>query len=476
MTGLRALAAWPGPALVAVVVAAVAAGAAAAPAFVTAVAVAPLIALVQARRAPPPRHPVTLAIAAVVAGLLLTAHLALLADAAALLGARRWQATVLAASLALLVTLRPGAERWRGVALAAGGGALLLVLVTAGAAIGLAPWAAWGDAATRPALVFSGRSAWVTDGQRFLRRVTLTFDEGHRVVAVTAGTFRVVEQDGARRVVRDWRLAAGDALSLRPGDTLTAEAGSRLRFEPGKRVPGAPPSGSAWADAATRASPAGALGLLATLALGACALVPAPDRRLIAASAVTLLLSGGTASWGAYATLAAPEAGLAGSPVEALLSLPRAVPPTARGLAAGALTGLVALGLLALFVATADGLRDPVAGAGAARWPELWTAAMAAATLAATVPSVTPWTPLVAGLGLAGAAVAAPRLAGADGARIGSWPASAVGGLAGAAVFVGLAAFSTRLPGPLREAPVLAAAPFAWLVVKVLRRKPPAAR
>src|SRR5207245_100289 len=154
-------------------------------------------------------------------------------------------------------------------------------------------------------------------------------------------------------------------------------------FEPGKRVPGAAASGSAWAAAATRVSPTPALGVLATLALGACALVPAGERRMAAAPALPLALSLGAASWGVYATLAAPEAGLAG------------------------------------------------------------------------------------------AAVAAPRLAGAEGARIGPWPASVVGGVAGAAVFAGLVALGARLPGPaasLREVPVLAAAPAAWLVVKVLRR------
>src|SRR5262249_54343627 len=83
------------------------------------------------------------------------------------------------------------------------------------------------------------------------------------------------------------------------------------------------------------------------------------------------------------------------------------------------------------------------------------------------------------GSGLAGAAVAAPRIAGADGARVGSWPASAAGGLVGAAVFVGLIVFEARVPAPLtalREAPVLVAAPAAWLVVKLLRREARAAR
>src|SRR5205823_6472588 len=109
---------------------------------------------------------------------------------------------------------------------AAGGGALLLVLVAAGATMGITPWAAWREAAGRPALVFSGRSAWVTDGERFVRRATLAFDEAHRVVAVTPGTFRVIEADGARRVVvgrlRDARRARGGPGGLAGGSPALA--------------------------------------------------------------------------------------------------------------------------------------------------------------------------------------------------------------------------------------------------------------
>ena len=479
MTLLRAVAAWPGPALAATMIGAVAAGAAAAPTLVLAVAVAPLLAVVQPPRAPAARHPVTLAIAVAVAALLLWAHLAVLADAGALLGARRWHACVLAAALALLATLMPNADRWRSMAVALGAAALLLVLIAAGAALERAPWAAWRDAAARPALVFSGGSPWVNAGEGFVRSTTLAFHEGHRVVAVTPGTFRIVETDGERPVVRDWRLAAGDALSVRPGDTLTAEPGSRLRFEPGKRIPGAPPSGAAWADAAPRASSPHALALVVTVALGACALVPSVARPVSVGSAITLAIAAGGASWGAYATLLAPEAGLAGSPVEAVLSLSRAAALPRHASWPAALTGLVVIGLLGLFVAAADALRQPIAEAGGTRWPGVWSAVVVGAAAAAAVPSVAPWTPLAAGLALAGAAVAAPRLAGADGARIASWPASAAGGLIGAAVFVGMTAFGARLPGPLaalREAPVLAAAPAAWLIVKVLRRETAAAR
>jgi len=479
MTSLRAFAAWPGPALVATMIGAVAAGAAAAPTLVLAVAIAPLLALVQPPRAATARHPVTLVIAAAVAALLLWAHLAVVADAAALLGTRRWHACVAGAALALLVTLMPNADRWRSAAVTLGAAALLVVLVIAGAALERAPWAAWRDAAARPALVFGGGSPWVAAGERFVRSTTLAFHEGQRVVAVTPGTFRVVETDGERPVVRDWRLAAGDALSIRPGDTLTAEPGSRLRFEPGKRVPGAPPSGAAWADAARRASSLHALALVVTVALGACALLPSAPRPVSVASGITLAIAAGAASWGAYATLLAPEAGLAGSPVEAVLSLTRAASLPGHASSPAALTGLVAVGLLALFVAAADALRQPIVEAGGGRWAGVWGAVIVAAAVGAALGNVAPWTPLAAGLALAGGAIAAPRLAGADGARIASWPASAVGGLIGAAVFVGVTAFGAGLPWPLaglREAPVLAAAPAAWLIVKVLRREAPSGR
>ena len=477
MSGLRGVGAWPGPALVAGTIAAIAAGAAAAPVLLLAVTVAPLLALMQPPRAPTPRHPVALAIAAVVAALLLWAHLAALADAATLLGARRWQATALAAALGLLVTLLPRAARGRDVALLIGGGGLVFVLVAVASGTGRPPWTAWSDAAARPALVFTRRSPWVADGERVLRQTTLAFEEGQRVTAVVPGRFRVVEVDGVRPVVRDWRLAAGDAMALRPGDTLTADAGSRLRFEAGKRVPGALASGSAWADATTRTSPWDALALLITVALGACALIPAAHGHVVAASGIVLSLALGLASWAGYVTLGAPEAGLGGSPLEAVLALPR-IAPSAHGMTPGVLTAITAVALLGLFVAAADRLRETVAEAGGRRWPEVWTAAMAVATMAATVPSVSPWMPLLAGLGLAGAAIAAPRMVARD-ARIGPWPGSVIGGLVGAVVFVALSALGAQLPARLAvlsDAPVVVAAPAAWLVVKLLRRERPPAR
>src|SRR5919108_395776 len=160
--------------------------------------------------------------------------------------------------------------------------------------------------AARPALVFSAHSPWVTEGGWFARRATLIFQEGHRLVAVSPATFRVVEHDGKTDVMRDWRLAAGDPLSVRPGDRVTVEAGSRVRFEPRKRVPGAAGPGAAWAD--VRVSPlVGSVAALVTLLLGAVGLVPAAGRRGFAAPATLLTVALAPACWGVYAVATLPE-------------------------------------------------------------------------------------------------------------------------------------------------------------------------
>jgi hypothetical protein len=467
VTALRALAAWPGPALIALVVGAVAVGAAAAPLLVLAVVVAPLLALLQPPRAVARPHPALLVVVATVAALILAAHLSVLGDVAVLLGARRWHGVVAAAALGLLATLAPGAARWRGAAFAAGALTLLIVLVSAASAASLSPWRAWERAAARSALVFGGRSVWVTDGASFLRRATLGFDEGHRVVALAPGTFRVVERDGGDLVVRDWRLAAGDAMTLRPGDTLTAEPGSRLRFEAGKRVPGAAPSGVAWADAGTGGRALATLATVLTLALGALALVPAGDRRALPAVVVATVVGLGAAAWGVYATLAAPEAGLGGSAAEAVLAVARAA-----ALGARVATLLVVLALLALLVAAAGALRDRVTTAGGPA--AVWTATMVLAAFASFAP-LEPSVPLLAGLGLAGAALAAPRLAAGAAARLGPWPAEVVGGVAGAVAFVAFVVLVMRRAATLDvpvEVPALAAAASAWILVKFLRSEP----
>ena len=463
MTALRGLAAWTGPVLVGTLTTRVAAGAPDAPMLVLAAVVAPLVALLQPRADETP-HVVSAATTGVSATLILAASFLPLGDAALLLGGQRWHGVVLALALLLLPTLVPGADRWRTPALVVGGAALVVALVTLASATALSPWAAWRDAAGRPALVFSAHSPWVTEGGWFARRATLTLEEGHRLVAVTPATFRVIEHDGTSDVVRDWRLAAGDPLSLRPGDRVTVEAGSRVRFQAGKRVPGAAASGAAWAEAGV--SPLlGAVAALVTLVLGAIGLVPSAGRRGFAAPTTLLVVALAAACWGIYAVATAPEVMLSGSVAEPLLRLPGAV-PGARGVVA-----LVVVALLALFVAAAGALRERVTTLAGPRGTPAWLIVVALAALASLWP-FDPWFLLMAGLGFAAATVAAPRLASGGAGRVGGWPVPAIGALAGGVVFVAVAALGPRLPtglGVLAEWPVLLAAPAGWLVVKFLR-------
>jgi hypothetical protein len=464
MTALRGVAAWTAPVLVGALTTRVAAGAPDAPMLVLAAVVAPLVALLQPRVDAEP-HVVSGLATAVSVTLLLAASFVPLGDAAALLGAPRWVGIVVAATLVALLGLVPGRDRWRLAALVAGGGALVLALVVVAGATARSPWSAWRDAAAHPALVFSAHSTWVGDGGGwFARRTTLRFDEGHRVVAVTPATFRVVEHDGTHDVVRDWRLAAGDPLSVRPGDRLTVEAGARVRFQAGKRVPGAAASGAAWAEAGL--SPfLGSLAALLTLMLGAIGLVPPAGRRGFAAPATLLVVALAAACWGVYAVVMAPEVMLSGSLAEPLLRVPSAVPGV-RGLVL-----LVVAALLALFVAAAGALRERLVALAGARGTAVWLVAVAVAGVASLAP-FDPWFLLMAGLGMAAATLAAPRLAGGAGTRVAGWPVQALGGLTGGVVFVAVTALGSGLPSALAilaEWPVMLAAPAAWLSVKLLR-------
>lgn len=471
MTALRALAAWTSPVLIGALATHVCAGDPDAPFLVLAAAVAPLIALLR-----PPRtavlaaHPVITAGLAGSIALMVWANLLLLGEAASLLGGRRWPGVVLGGALALLVAVTPGLQAWRGATLAVGGAALVASLAVAGAAAGVAPWTAWRETASRPALVFSAAGAWAGAGGRLARDTTVLFSEAHRVVVEAPGTFTVVEAGDTGRVVRQWPLKAGDALVLRPGDQLSAGAGSHLRFEHGKRVPGAPPSGAAWASAADgRGRAAPWAGLLATLTLGAIALLPGAAGRL-GALVPALAVGGalGAACWGLYAVHAAPELALGGAVAASLLRVPQA--PAV----------LVALGLVALFVALAATLADRLAVAARARAPALWIVIVVVAATVAALRPVDPWAAWCGGLGLAGAALAAPRLAAGTGAgrRVGV-PVEALGAFVGAAIFVALTVTAARLPSPaapLGAFPVLAAAPAAWLVVRLLHNAPRAPR
>lgn len=466
MTALAAAAVWLQPVLLATLALRVAAGDADAPWLALGALIAPLVALVAPPRRASGSNPVAAAATAAAVTLVLAADFVVAADAATLLGAAPWLGVALAAALSLLVPLLPGARRVSAPALAVAAGALLLPLVSVAVTTGTAPWTAWSRGGLRPSLTFPETSGWVRDGDRFARPARLTFAEGQRVTTLTAGVYRVVERDAAEPTVREWRLAAGETLTLRPGDELSVEAGARLRFEAGRRVPGAPASGIAWADAPAR-SPSmlpAAFGALATLVGGALALVPAPRRGPPAAAGPLVLLAATAAAvgWGVYAAATAPDLALGGSLLAPILTVPlRALGPrTGAPLAVLALVALAAL-LLTAVVALRARLAD-AAGPAPTRW-----AAVVGLAAALTAAPLDPWHVLALGLGLAAAACTPSRLA--SGRAVGL-----VGSIVGAAVFVALAAMPSVDPAmgswlePLARYPALVAMPLGWAAARAL--------
>jgi len=465
MTALAAAAVWLQPVLLTVLALRVAAGDAEAPWLALGALIAPLVALLAPGRRPAGGNPVAVVAAALALTLVLAADLGLAADAAVLLGGAGWHGVGLAAGIVLLLPLLP-APRWIGaVAPALAAAALLLPLVAIALTLGAAPWTAWSHGSLRAAVTFPEGSGWVVDGERFSRAARLTFTEGQRITALTAGVYRVVERDATPPTVREWQLAAGEALTLRPGDELSVEAGARLRFDAGHRVPGAPASGIAWADAPAR-GPAmlpGALGALVTLVGGALALVPAARRPGPLAAGGPLVLMATVAAavgWGVYAAAAAPDLTLGGSPLAPLLRLP----PRALGPRAADVVATLALGaVVVLLVTAAMALRRRLAATAGPR-SVLWAAAVGLAAAVAAWSS-DPWRLLVVGLGLA-AAVWTPSLL-ATGRT-----AALAGSSVGAVVFLGLIALPLVAPGAaawldtLVRYPALVAMPLGWAVAR----------
>src|SRR5262245_1130888 len=188
---VRGLAAWTGPALVAAIVGRVAAGDPAAATIVLLACVAPLLVLLAAPWTPaPPDGALARALGGAALVLVLVADLAALGELARALGGDRRIAVLAGAALALATLVIPRRLRPRPLALAVGSAGLVLPLVAVGAVAGIAPWTAWAGLADRPAIVFDGRSQWVTEGRGLAQATTLVFDEPHRVVAGGAGTWR----------------------------------------------------------------------------------------------------------------------------------------------------------------------------------------------------------------------------------------------------------------------------------------------
>ena len=472
MNALTAIALWLHPALLAALVLRAAAGEPDALWLALGALIAPLVALLTPSRRGPERRGFGAVVTGLVLTLLLAADFLVAADAAALLGGAPWQGVAFAAVVALLVVAWPAAARAGAPALALGVIALLFPLGAIAVGTASAPWTAWIRGSARPALAFSERGAWAREGDRFALGTRVGFRDGQRVTAVAPGTFRVVEHDGPQPTVREWKLGAGETLTLRPGDELTVPAGARLRFEPGRRVPGAPASGVDWADAPGRGFwmlPA-ALGALVTLVGGALALVPPPargDRTAVAGPVALLLATSGAVTWGVYAAAVAPELVLGSSPLAAIVRLPGLV-LGARGRLL-ALLALVALAFILLAVAASARAR---LGAVVGRAPGFWAAiVIVAAGLALSVSD--PWWLLLLGLGLAAAALAPMRLAAS--------PTGAVaGGVVGVLVFVALAALPVLAPGApawlgaLARYPALLAMPLGSVVARLpgTARKP----
>ena len=467
MTALAATAGWLQPVLLTALILRVTAGDADAPWLVLGALIAPLVALLVPARRPAETNPVAAVVAAIAVALVLAGDFVLAADAATLLGGAPWLGVALAAAVALLLPVLPAARRLGLPALVLAGVAMLLLLAAVALRTGATPWTAWSHGGLRAALTFSDASGWVREGERFARPARLTFIEAQRVTTLSAGVFRVTERDVVPPTVREWRLTAGEVLTLRPGDELAVEAGSRLRFEAGRRLPGAPASGIVWADAPARGPSMlpGAIGTLVTLLGGALALVPGARRHGSPAALAPLALMAAVAvavSWGVYTAAVAPDLALGGSPLTPLLRLPlRAVGPRTGGTLALLAAGAVLLLLLAAAIA----LRGRLASTAGAR-PVYWAVTVGLA-VALTAWSLDPWQLFVLGLGLA-AAGWTPALH-ADGRT-----AALAGSIVGVGVFVGLSALPVAAPGvagwlaPLTRYPALVAMPLGWAASRAL--------
>jgi hypothetical protein len=482
------VAAWLSPVVLAALAARVVAGDASAPTLVAVVAAAALVGLLVSPRvsaaASRPAFSALPVTAALV--LVLAANLVVMGDLARLLGLARVYGVATGVVLALGVVGWTAGDRWWRLATPLGAVMVLLPLGLVVTSAG-SPWAAWAAVASRPALTFGESSAWVTQGRALGERAPVTFHEPHRVVAATPATWRVLERDTARVAVREWRLGAGEALTLRPGDQLVVDTGARVRFEAGRRVPGAPTSGMAWADGRrrpVRETLVMSVGAAVTLVGGGVALAPAlpvVGAATILTPALLLAFVVGATLWGVYGIALAPELSLVPRALAPILEvLTRVVtPPWRQAAVALVVAGVVVLflgvvlawraRLTAVIIEVAVVIRRPA--------PPAWALAAGTAGAVAVAALVAargadPWRLFTWGLGLAAAAAVAPRLAGA-GAR-----GELVGAVVGALAF-GVAVFGdARLPAPVGaflEYPAVMAAPLAWLAAWIVKWGAPGA-
>ena len=478
--------------MLAAVAARVAAGDADAPLLVATLAAAPLVALLltpAARTRVLEGHGAGDVAVLLGLALVLAANLAVLGDVGRLLGLARVHGVIAGIVVALAVVGWYAGDAWWRLAAPVGVAVVIAPLVLVGLSTGT-PWATWASLASRPALTFDAHSRWVTDGRVLGERTTLTFSEPHRVVAAAPATWRVIERDTPRTAVREWRLAPGDALTLRPGDQLAVDAGARVRFEAGRRVPGGPSSGMTWADGrarGVRAVVTSALGVAVTLVLGGMMLAPASAFPLVGIATVLVPLAMlsfvvGAALWGLYGMALAPDLSLAPRALGAVFeALARAPAPPRRP----ALMGIVAVGVLVLLAGVVLAWRVRIAelittSAGRMQRPAPSTAALgvAGAALVLTAAAlalfgIDPWRLFTWGLALVAAAAAAPRLAraGSRGETTGAIVGALLVSVAIAAALVpGLTPWP--IPRPFLDHPALMAAPAAFLSARFARTTP----
>ena len=408
-------------------------------------------------------------------GVLLWANIALAGDVAAWLGRPRWQGIAITAALGWLLTawrpLRKTAPLLLAIALIAAAVPLLQI----GWASGLGPIAAWDRVATQPAFRFPPSSPWVTTGRELgLARGTapLVFDEVHRLTAPAGGALRARTLDGTRLAEIEWTLGPGQVITLRAGDELSRRPSLRLRFEADKHVPGAPPSGVAWADDRTRRW-LQQVGLLVTLLVGSAALLRAGLVVRLSRDGVGFVACGllvalvWAEAWAVYTMLNAPDALLGGITLERLLELPAPTlfaEPWRR-----TLQGFLLIAALAAFLASSVALRerlgalDPTGGGEIGRDPGLWAGLFGGAALASLWP-VDPWTLTLLALGGAGCALGPATLAPPRRAVLGT-----TAGVVGLVVFAAAAAAQLRdasgVLGAVVAYPALAGAPAGALLL-----------
>lgn len=434
------------------------------------------------RSAREPLFPVVTLLLAV--SVLLWANIALAGDVAAWLGAPRWQGIVVTAAAGWALTA------WRGARRAAVPPLLAIAFLAAAVpllqvawAAGMGPIAAWDRIAGLTAFRFPPSSLWVTAGRDLGKAggaAPLVFDEVHRLTAPAGGILRARTLDGTRLADIEWALAPGQAVALRPGDELQRSSSLRLRFEADKRVPGAPPSGLAWAEGQPRSWPR-RVGLLVTLLAGAAALLraglPARTSRLTVGLVAGGLLAAlaWAQGWAIYSMIRAPDLFLGGVTPERLMELPGSAlfaEPRRR-----ALQVLLLLAGLASFLASSVALRerlgalDPTGGGEIGHDPGLWAGLFGAAAVASLWP-IDPWALTLLALGGAGSALAPATLWPPPPDRV---PAATAAGMVGLIVFATLAAVQLRgaaggLLGVVVAYPALAAAPAGACVLWVARR------